>query len=223
MRKTHKKILIIVATLIILFVAVQLFKLFTLMIKYPSVASGKNIVVSGKSRGSELFVSYYSTIEEAYNKGNGGSGKKYEDIKNIISHDEYKNATIILYQNDGSINSGEFITKEKNGSKVFQYVGGKSVIFAGKHINENSNVDATIRSDLSNDLSIGTFWVDLKKMYGRLPAWGVSDSNDIYNLKIENQPIDSIYEVKYEDKTYYVWYFKDLQTEKSAKDVDINL
>lgn len=59
--------------------------------------------------------------------------------------------------------------------------------------------------------------------YGVLPAWGVSDTDQVKNMTVDGQSVDHVIEFTWESDTYYLWIIDDLQTKNNAVDIVIDV
>lgn len=221
MKKGTKKIMIILAALIVSILACVMIKYIISSQKYPKVPIGNNLYSYGQSK-QLIKTSEYSSAKEAYDASMKKYNSKFDDIKNIIINDEDDKSNIILYQNENSIESIQFIKTTSSNKSAYVYTGGNSIIFWNQNIKLDKDIETTVRSDLSLFISAEAEWLNLKEEYGRMPVWGVTDDNAVYTMSIADQKPDLINEIEYNGQVFYLWYYKNLETDSNARDISVS-
>lgn len=188
---------------------------------YIGISETKNTLfganMNSSSYGKDINSDVFNCIEDAYSIKSGNT-----DNETIIYQKESGNVhTVFAYGYDTNqyVICYEFI---KN-TEGYVYSGQRKLLInatdnAGTYTRED-----TLRADLS--LSTASGYKNVVKpgeRYDVLPAWGVSDYESIANVRIDGQQIDKVIEIADEDETYFLWIIYDLQTEKNAKDVEID-
>lgn len=155
----------------------------------------------------------------------------YAAIEDAVkSHDENYNKEKMLYTlhtgnvaevfmlNGNEVTGYEFIIKDEK----YHYIGERKLIINGGASVKEYDWEMTLRSDLSystgksykNITSVGT-------KYSVLPAWGISDREQVRNVTFDGQAVDEVIPFSDEQGTYYLWIIHDLQTKNDAVDVVI--
>ena len=107
-----------------------------------------------------------------------------------------------------------------NGS--YTYVGAKNRVFYDSLREAEYDWKQTVLADLSDSVHKSYRQVfRAKEIYGVLPAWGISDTEQIANMTIDGQKVDQVITFTCNDKSYYLWIIDDLQTKKEITDIII--
>lgn len=88
---------------------------------------------------------------------------------------------------------------------------------------ENCNWEDTVRADLS--MSTMKEYKDYvaEGVYDILPAWGITDNENVYQMSIDGQKVDEVIEIDTTGNKFYFWIIYDLQTSRNIKEIDISI
>ena len=111
-----------------------------------------------------------------------------------------------------------------NENGTYSYSGGKDVDFSKVNEEKRHDWKTSVLSDVSDATSKGyKKFVKPYETYGVLPAWGVSDTDQVKNMTVDGQSVDHVIEFTWESDTYYLWIIDDLQTKNNAVDIVIDV
>ena len=167
------------------------------------------------------------------------SGKTYDSIEVAMAEvDEHYdeevllgavrtgNVTIVFLLDDGQtgehgtscVKAHEFVTVDGG----YNHKGGRTTTFAGSIHNDSYDWQTTMRADLSNSTKKTYRSIIGKgKKYTVLPAWGISDTEEVQNIAVDGQGIDEVIGFSHDGTDYYLWIIYDLQTGNDAVDIVI--
>ena len=170
----------------------------------------------------------YKSIEEAMPKVAEELGDNYEDM--IFLHRTTTGNVEKIFMLDTMKKEGyessqvrgyEFVINE---SGTYTYQGAKSRVFQYSNMERKHDWKTTVQADLCDSTNRGYKKImNAKKIYGVLPAWGVSDIPEVEKMLVDGQTVDHVVEIPLEETTYYLWIINDLQTENDAKDIVISV
>lgn len=180
---------------------------------------GNNANASGYGRGGiheKKFMSLEDALKEAMK---AEEVEKDYEVMTLLYEAQTGNLKKVFMLYKDQIRGYEFFVNE-NGS--YSYSGVRTTTFANFFEEKKYDWKTTVLSDLSNSTGKGyKKVVNPKKKYGLLPAWGVSDTDQVKYMTVDGQKVDEVIEFSTDGEKYYLWMIDDLQTENNAKDIKI--
>ena len=188
---------------------------------------GNNLNAAGYGKG-KFHDKEFTSIEKALQAVVEEDGGDYSNMKLLYQAATGNLEKVYLLESSQvdtyefhEVKGYEFLIKE-NGT--YSYMGIKSRQFKYNGQTEKYDWKTTVLSDLSDSTSKGyKKFVNPKETYGVLPAWGVSDTEEVKNMTVDGQGVDHVIEFTLDGATYYLWIIDDLQTESNAVDVVIDV
>ncbi|MBE5942196.1 MAG: hypothetical protein E7264_06625 [Lachnospiraceae bacterium] len=198
--------------------------------KDTDVYDSSNMIVSDNSGGSEyekdiLNRLSFDSVEDAlpivtkndssYKDGEIIYQTRIDNYSAVFFQQEtvlakYKFPTIICY---------EFVVNEND---TVSYVGRRVCNSNHDMLSTSYGWIQTVRSDLGYSTShLYKDILNIREVYGVLPAWGLSVSEQVKNMTVDGQSVDKVIEFTANDKTYYFWFIEDLKTQRDAMNMDI--
>ena len=207
MKKVYKKKVIISCIVITVVVIV--------LIIAKMVSSVGNNGYSGKSERYNL-ATVYSSVEET-----------------VLDNDKNYNKETLLYQ----VQTGKLVIVFRLGE---DYVCGYNIWqrekeccvcdglwrldFSGTFAKQGYDWKTTVLADISRSTDKAYKKImEPRESYGVLPAWGVSDTDQVKNMTVDGQSVDHVIEFSQDGQIYYLWIIDDLQTENNAVDIVIDV
>lgn len=172
--------------------------------------NNQNVTWYTRKIGTESYV----TIEDAMK----AHDKNYNKEKMLYRCDTENVAKVFMLNGD-EVTGYEFIIKEEK----YYYIGERKLIIDGGISGKEYDWETTLRSDLSystrksyrNITNIGT-------KYLVLPAWGISDREQIRDITFDSQAVDEVIPFIKGESTYYLWIVHNLKTRNDAVNVVID-
>lgn len=155
----------------------------------------------------------YESLERAMNVVDKGYSKE-----KLLYKSETGNVAKVFMLAENEVEGYEFLIRDNR----YYYIGGRNLVFYGVNQTKEYSWEETVLCDLScstkktykNIIKIG-------ERYNVLPAWGVSDREQIKDITIDGQEIDTVIDFSQNGKLYYLWIINDLKTENNAANVII--
>lgn len=216
MRNTKKRLFIVVGILILILLITSIILYKSGIIDTENELIGNNTIASYYEE--VINAPKYNTVEEAL-KDKDDNYNSESTVATITSG----NVTIVLQrgteefqgQKRVSITGYEFVHKQS-----YTYSGDRKLLIDALKDNVNCSWEETFRADLSQTSKKS--YQKLRQRYEALPAWGISDQENVKDVLIEGQGIDQMITIPVDGKDYYLWILNDLKTDKNAKDVEIS-
>lgn len=210
MKKKRNIVIIVGIILVVIGIVAVIFKLSGIY-DPENILYGNNINSFYYTRDIER--KSYESLERAMNVVAEGSGKE-----KLLYKSETGNVAKVFMLAENEVKGYEFLIREER----YYYLGRRNLIFHGGNQTKEYSWEETVLCDLScstkktykNIIKIG-------ESYSVLPAWGVSDREQIKDIMIEGQGIDDVIEFSQNGKIYYLWIINDLKTEKNAADIKV--
>lgn len=174
------------------------------------------IVIAFIIRNVLILNRYYNTYHEAIKESGVDESKiikkyNYEESIDMIGAGNDK---VYLYLIDIKYSKGE-----KKYKVVPASTNSHSVSYAKASVNDSED---KLKKSLKYDLSRKKLFRGIPiKRINRVPIFGLSMDENIYNLKINDKRITDIIEYKHGNEIYYIWYFKDLNLEGDIEEFKI--
>lgn len=180
---------------------------------------GNNTNVCGYAKGkvhSQKFETVEDALQAATEEQNFDIG-----MTTVIYQSRTGNLEKVYLLGQDEIDGYEFLLHEDG---TYTYSGVRRAMFVNDFQTEKYDWQTTVLSDLciSTSKSYKRF-VNPRKNYGVLPAWGVADTDIVKDMTVDGQPVDEVIEFSQNEKVYYLWMIDDLKTENNAVDVKVEV
>ncbi|MCP1103075.1 hypothetical protein M2454_002447 [Aequitasia blattaphilus] len=168
---------------------------------------------------------YYDSIDKAMELWNVAEEYEYRiDIKEEIIRFEGENNAILFYTVIKDKNTEELIcakiSKKSNEDNQYVYAAEKIIIISGSRkgirIGTNENL---IRKFINTSYLETDFRANPDEQF----IWGISRTEKVRDLKIENQKPTEVIIYDYFGEKEYFWYYENLDATGSPQDWDIEL
>lgn len=156
----------------------------------------------------------YASMEE----GLAAQVENYESLT-MLYQATTQNVAKAYLLDQNQVEGYEFLIRDDG---QYQYMGERTLIFAGVLDEEKYDWETTLRADLSYSLAKSYLKIVAPgELYEVLPAWGVSTSPLVQDVQIDGKAIDEVISFTQDDSEYYLWIVDDLSCEHGANSVEI--
>lgn len=193
-----------------------------------------NITKDSSSGQQNTVDEYYDTMQEALLNATISLEPEEQyrrNIDEVIKEFESDEYALLVYRStkdkkEEAFNFVRFrIQLNKEGSKCYQAQSMTGSTLRYNSIFMTDSASELIESALwaSEVKNIGVNPKEERFVYGMIRNSVLTKEENIYNLKIEGQKPDEIIEYESFGKTWYFWYYNDLQSDKSSSELKVTL
>lgn len=209
----YKKQIRAILTLVLVFAA-----MIAILLILRGMADSDNMVMGNNINAGVYTQSKQNLLYDSLEEGLKEQVSKYDSLT-LLYQATTKNVAKSYFWDENQVEGYEFLVLEDG---RFQYIGERTLIFAGVLKEEKSDWETTVRSDLSYSLAKSYLKIVCPgEKYQVLPAWGVSTNELIYGVKLDGIPVDEVVPFSYEDADYYLWIIDDMSYEHGANSVEL--